>query len=158
MVGHSKPGSDKKGPTPGCACPRKKPGFAIFGTTADMGIRARGRTLPRLFENAAYGMFHIIGTAAEGPVHERGISVRAGSADLLLYAWLSELLYLHDAKGHFAVGFRGTTIVDNRLSSRMVYVKAGAARVERQIKAVTLHGLDVVRGAGGYRVSVIFDL
>ena len=158
MVRHSKPGSDKKGPTPNRSSPRKKPGFTIFGTTADMGIRARGRTLPRLFENAAYGMFHIIGTAAEGPVHERGISVRAGSADLLLYAWLSELLYLHDAKGHFAVGFRGTTIVDNRLSSRMVYVKAGAARVERQIKAVTLHRLAITRHRGIFHVSVIFDL
>ncbi len=123
-----------------------------------MGIRARGRTRSRLFENAALGMFRIIGTAAGGALHERRISVRAESAELLLYAWLSELLYLHDAKGHFAVGFRGTTIVDNRLSSCMVYVKAGCARVERQIKAVTLHGLAIARGRGGYRVSVIFDL
>ncbi|MEW6365342.1 MAG: archease [Acidobacteriota bacterium] len=137
---------------------RKRPGFAVFGTTADMGIRARGRTLPRLFENAALGMFHIIGTAAEGPVRERRISARAESTELLLYAWLSELLYLHDAKGYFCTGFRSTTVVDNRLSSRIVYVRAGGARVERQVKAVTLHGLDIERGRSGYRVAVIFDL
>jgi len=137
----------------------RAPGFRVFGTTADIGVRARGNTRARLFENAARGMFSLIGSPRSGArVRRRRVSVRSTSAELLLHCWLSELLFLFDAKGMFGIGFEGTAVTGDRLQSVLLWVDASSARLRRQIKAVTLHGMKIERISGIYSASVIFDI
>jgi len=74
-------------------------GFEIIGTTADVGIVARGRTLAELFENAAVGMFAIIFGGASCQVDasdQKRIHLFSSDAEALLVAWLSELLWYFD--------------------------------------------------------------
>lgn len=133
-------------------------GYRTFGTTADVGIYASGRTLAELFDNAARGMFHLIGVAKGGTVRRRRVAASAADPELLLYAWLSELLFLYDARGIFPTEFENTTVVDKHVFSKPLYVKAAHVRVRRQIKAVTMHKLAIRKSRGAYRATVILDV
>lgn len=136
----------------------RRAGFRKFGTTADVGIYARGKSLASLFENAALGMYSITGRATAPGSRRRRIKVSADCTEMLLFAWLSELHYLYDAKGLFGVGFADTTIVDNTIRAELIAVPADSVRVLAQIKAVTLHKLSVKKAANGFRATVVFDL
>ncbi len=104
-------------------------------------------------------MFDLIGQPrADIPVRKTVVRVRAESLDMLLYAWLAELLYQYDAKGRFGRRFLNTTVVDKSVRSTLLWQPTVTVRVRREIKAVTLHGLHVRRTAGVWRVAVIFDL
>lgn len=136
----------------------RRAGFRKFGTTADVGIYARGKSLASLFENAALGMYSITGRATGPGTRRRRINVGADCTEMLLFAWLSELLYLYDARGLFGVGFADTTIVDNTARAELIAVPVRSVRVLAQIKAVTLHRLCIRKTADGYRAAVVFDL
>ena len=91
-------------------------------------------------------------------VRTRRVSVHARSIDMLLHAWLSELLFLFDARGMFITGFKNTTVVEQRISSTLLWTHSSAIHIRRQIKAVTLHRLEIKRLPDGYCASVIFDI
>ncbi|MGE5594009.1 MAG: archease [Betaproteobacteria bacterium] len=74
--------------------------YEILEHTADIGIRAWGRTLEEAFANMAMGMMSLI-IPKRGLVLERDKRrVEACAADLegLLVAWLEEFVYLVDAE------------------------------------------------------------
>ncbi len=125
--------------------------------TADVGIRAYGRTASELFASAAEGMFSLIADPAK--VKPRGeIEVRLAADDLpqLLVAWLSELLFLHETQRllfcMFKVRVRGTSL---RAEAWGETIDKRRHELKLAIKAVTYHRLsvDVERGVA----EVIFD-
>ena len=136
--------------------------FEIIEHTADIGIRARGRNLAELFENAAAGMFTIMADKDALKASEAvRVSAAASSPDELLAAWLEELLYLSEAR---EVLFRRVEVREAR--ERLV---AGVARgaplqenrdaLRHEIKAVTYHLLEVREDPeGGWTCQAIFDV
>ena len=129
------------------------------------------------FENAAYGMFHIIAPEAEAALREsRDVAVRASDLELLLVNWLSELLYIFEVDAFLPGRFRVTEVkVEDLKGNAELYGSAigeeidpARHQLERGIKAVTYHILRVdrmkVAEAGtegrdmGWRVQVVFDL
>ncbi|MBI2836788.1 MAG: archease [Acidobacteria bacterium] len=134
-------------------------GFRVFGTTADIGIHARGATLANLFDNAALGMYHLMGSPdPAAPRRAKKLAVSAGSEELLLFRWLSELLYLYDGKAMFGCGLANTTIVDNRITSQLVWIPGDRVKLRHQLKAVTMHRLAIQRSPDGFRAAIIFDV
>ncbi len=73
--------------------------YEIFGTTADVGVTSHGSTLPEAFEAQAHGMFDVMAELDRVQAKEE-FTVEADGADdeLLLVAFLNELLFLFDAK------------------------------------------------------------
>ena len=82
--------------------------FEQLSHTADIKIRAYGKTIEQVFRNALVGMFQVIGPQAKGcrvqqerlvcdqlPEHHT-VDVRARDRELLLVDFLSEALYLSD--------------------------------------------------------------
>ena len=132
--------------------------FEEIDHTADVGIRAHGKTVSELFESAAAGMFSLIADPAR--VKAVGeVEVRLAADDLpgLLVAWLSELLFLHETQhllfSRFEVRVRGTEL----------HARAWGEAIDRRrhelklaVKAVTYHRLsvDVEKGVA----EVIFDV
>ena len=126
--------------------------------TADVGIRAYGRSLNELFANAAEGMFSLI--AELSSVKAVGeVEVRLTSEDIptLLLNWLSELLYIHETQNllfsEFDVDVKGTSL-QGRARGEAIDKKRHELKLV--IKAVTRHRLAVDAKKGF--AEVIFDI
>jgi len=134
--------------------------FEIIEHTADVGIAAYGKSREELFANAAIGMFHIIGDQAQVEPHlARQIHVHADDQELLLAAFLSELLYLFEVE-HFVLHDAAIT----RLSDTEVEATLHGEPISSKhdlcagIKAVTHHDLTVTNQDGVWRATVLFDV
>ncbi|HKN50839.1 MAG TPA: archease, partial [Actinomycetota bacterium] len=65
-----------------------------------MGFRAWGTDLADLFETAARAMFSLEYDVDSVPQQESpSVAVQGDDLEGALYAWLSELVWLHDAEG-----------------------------------------------------------
>ena len=125
--------------------------------TADVGIRAYGRTASELFAAAAEGMFSLVADPSKvKPTGEVEIKLSAEDLPALLVAWLSELLFLHETQkllfATFDVRVRGTSL-DAHVGGERIDKRRHELKLA--IKAVTYHRLsvDVKRGVA----EVIFD-
>jgi SHS2 domain-containing protein len=126
--------------------------------TADVGIRAYGRTVDELFANAAEAMFSLIADLPTvKPVGEVEVRLEAEDLPTLLLRWLSELLYLHETQRLLFSSFE-VQVVGTSLEGRARGEAIDKRRHELKlvIKAVTRHGLTVDPGKG--IAEVIFDI
>jgi SHS2 domain-containing protein len=137
------------------ACARM--GWKILDHTADMGIRVDAPDLPLLFREAACALVHF--TGAGSPDREETFEVAASGIDRedLLVRWLQELLYLVMVKD-----VRVSGIEVDRLTETDVHVRMQGARrkggLQREVKAVTYHGLRIARQGDSWEASIIVDL
>ena len=128
-----------------------------------MGFRAWGTDLADLFETAARAMFSLEYDVATVPQDESpSVTVQGDDVEGALYAWLSELIWLHDAEG-FALSDVWIDPIGADLAVRGVAIGAAIGawfqQVGPQLKAVTMHGLEVVHRAGdGYEATVYLDV
>ena len=135
--------------------------FETFDHTADVGIRARAADLPALFVEAARGLFSLI--AEPVPVDSPGtcveVRVKGDRADLLLFDWLSELLYTSDRDRVVLTDFT-IALVEGGLEGqcRAVSVDASGIVLLREVKAITYHGLSVERTGDEWTAEFIVDV
>ena len=138
--------------------------WAVVEHTADVGIEVRAATLEALFVDAAAGFCDAITEVARiGAGEGRSFEVEAPGLDLLLVAWLEELLFRFETTGMLYA--RGEASVEGKgdswsLRAHMRGERFDAARhpLKVQIKAVTYHALEVARDEHGWRARVIFDI
>ncbi len=135
--------------------------FEIVEHTADVGIKAYGKSLAECFENAAKGMFAIITDNSKiDSVGEYRIELKSDSLEELLVDWLSELLFLNSAYnlvfGEFKVDLDEKNI---RLNARALgeEYKRDKHGYGVEIKAVTYHMLRIKK-TYPYEVQVLFDI
>jgi SHS2 domain-containing protein len=133
--------------------------YELVEHTADVGIKAFGKTVAEAFEHAARGMFDIITDESTiDPVGQYDIELEAPDREQLLVDWLSKLLFLNDAQdlvfGKFQVTLRG-----NKLSASVFGEKYDTKkhRMGVEIKAVTYHMLQVNQNEPIF-VQVLFDI
>jgi len=136
-------------------------GHRLLEHTADMGIEASGATLEELFAEAAYGLMEIIAGAPQGLCREeRSVVVEGGDEAELLVNWLNEILYLFEMRRFFPVDFEVEGVAWNRLHARVRGETFDPERhpVEREVKAVTYHQLEVKKIDGFWQARVYVDL
>lgn len=142
--------------------------FEILSHTADVGFRAWAGSLEDLFSTAATAMFSIeYDTSTVAAEQEVSVAAEADDVEGLLEAWLSELLFLHDAQDFVpgeVVAQEVTGHAGPEQAARVRGVARGAILGEwfeqtgPQVKAVTLHGLEVRPAAGGWEAVVYLDV
>jgi SHS2 domain-containing protein len=133
--------------------------FELIEHTADMGLKACGRTLAEAFANAAYGMFSIIAGLDEvKDVESRRVEVSADDIEGLLFEWLNSLLYYFDVEGLIFRRFDVLEFDEKRLAADCFGEKYDPARhhVKLGVKSATYHMLEVDREK--HCVQVIFDV
>lgn len=140
------------------------PGVSGLDHTADVGLAVEAPDLPGLFRRAALGLVELVydgapfdsGLPADG-VRERTVSLTADDLPSLLRDWLREVLHWSQSEG-FVVG--DCTVRSLTETQLEVSVRGATEPTEpvREIKGVTLHGLEVERGESGWRGQVIFDV
>jgi len=136
--------------------------YEIIDHTADVGIKAYGKTLAETFENAAKGMFDIITDKSEiEPIGQYDIKLEAPNLEQLLVDWLSELLYLNSAQ-NLVFGLFKVMELDEKKPK--LYARAfgekfnfSKHKIGSEIKAVTYHILEV-KNKKPFYVQVLFDI
>ena len=136
-------------------------GFELTEHTADVGIHAWGPSESVVFEQAALGLFSLLcDPATVEPREAIDLEAEAPTHDLLLVAWLNELLYRFEADG---LVFHSFTI--DVLGAREVSATAHGERIDPArhavragVKAVTYHGLALRETGDGWEGKVILDV
>ena len=144
-----------------CKMGRYMKRYEQFPHTADIGVRAFGKTHKELFENAAFAMFDIIADldglkagAAEA------VTLNAANYEELLVSWLDELLYRFYTKQELYFKFKIDSLSDTALNATVTGrpIAANRNRLKTEIKAATYHDLNIKKSPAGYSVEVIFDV
>jgi protein archease len=133
--------------------------YELVEHTADVGVKAYGKTVAEAFAHAAEGMFDIItDESAIDPVGQYDIQLEAPDREQLLVDWLSHLLFLNGAQG-LVFGRFQVTLEGNRLSASVFGEKYDTKkhRMGVEIKAVTYHMLQVHEHDPIF-VQVLFDI
>jgi SHS2 domain-containing protein len=126
--------------------------------TADWALRVRGHDLRELLMNAARGMSRLLIsdlTAIPTDV-ERRFELEAFDAESLLVEWLSELAYWAEAEMLVFGEFDLSQVAPTYLQA---VVRGGRVPdLQKHIKAVTYHNLEIVETDHGLEVTVVFDV
>ncbi len=135
--------------------------YEVFEHTADLGLRMRAADLGSLFAEAGRALFTVIADNLDDvqPVHERRFSIAGDNIEYLLRDWLGELLYTFDAE-QFLFSKFDVDVRDDRLEAvaRGEPVDRARHRIEREVKAITYHGLKVEKNENGWLAEVILDI
>ncbi len=135
--------------------------FEILEHTADIGFRARGRTLEELFENAGKAlMFVALDPEGVEPRERAVIEAQGEDREALLVNYLSEVLFLWDARRFAMSGFRVLQLTPERVRAEAFGEPFDPARHSAKliVKAVTYHQLHVSQDAGGWSAEVYLDV
>ena len=136
-------------------------GFEFFAVTADTGIRAWGPDLPAVFRQAARALWSLlVDTTSVEPRTTVGVSVEGEERDVLLVAWLNELLYLYETRGLIGADCAIRSLTESGLSAEVWGEVVDRTRhtIVSHVKAVTYHQLHVGRTASGWEARVVVDV
>jgi len=135
--------------------------YRLLEHTADMGVEAQGETRAELFRQMALGVRRIITACPlSGVQRTMSVTVTGGDREELLVNWLGELVYLLENQGFLLADVEITAIDDYSLQALLSGAQYDPSRhfLEREIKAVTYHQLEVREEAAGWSARVFVDL
>jgi SHS2 domain-containing protein len=139
--------------------PARRRSYGSFPTTADVGIRATGRTPGELFEALGLGLFALMtDLRTVRPLEERTVTASASDLDGLVVAYLSQLILLQQDDGFLAREIRAHPV--GRPPTSVLAVVRGERFVpgrhprRTEVKAITMHQLRVDLAQGRARVIV----
>gem|GEM_PF-171688 len=132
--------------------------YELIDHTADLMVKAYGETLEECFANAGYALFdQTVDLSGIEPIRTFEAEAFGDGYEDLLYAFLSELLFLEDCEGFIMceldVRFGGGKVM---CKGRGEVLDRNKHRIKSEIKAVTYHMLSVDPGEPS--VTVIFDV
>lgn len=132
--------------------------FEVVEHTADWALRVRGRDLAGLLVHAAQGMSTLlVGDLTAVPLEtERAVVLDAYDAETLLVDWLSELAFWAEMEQLVFREFTVTAVTPTHLEAT---ARGGpVAEIEKHIKAVTYHNLEIKTIPDGLEVTIVFDV
>jgi len=136
--------------------------YEIVEHTAEIGVRAYGRTREEVFVHMAQGMMSLI-VPPEEVKERRSVSVKkeASGWEELLVAWLKEFLFLFDTQHFLGKSFQVKSLKPTSLQATASGETLDLKRhsVDKEVKAVTYCDLFFRQGADGiWSAQVIFDI
>jgi SHS2 domain-containing protein len=132
--------------------------YEVLPHTADLRIRARGRTLEELFRSALAGMGAVMQPAAatRPSALERPIALTAPDAATLLVDFLSEALALAHVHREVYSDARFQELSSTTLRATLQGIPVGG--FARDVKAATYHEVEVIPTPYGHEATVVFDV
>jgi SHS2 domain-containing protein len=124
--------------------------------TADWALEVWAPEFGGLLREATRGMYALAGVELDEDAGEpETISLSGSDRVDLLVDWLSEVVFLWSARGQGVTGLEIS--IDGDLVEAS-YTVAPIVRQEKEVKAVTYHGLDVRETDRGLEATVTFDV
>jgi len=136
-------------------------GFELVDHTADIGVRVWGPTAEEVFEQAALAMFSLVCDPLDvGELEAVDVALEAESMDLLLAAWLNELLSVFEARKLVLSQFDLLELGEHSLRARVSGEPFDTSRhiICGGVKAATLHELSLEQRDDGWRGFVLLDV
>ena len=132
--------------------------YEIIDHTADWAIRVFGPDLAGLLVNAALGMSSLMAADVTAvPANTtRHLQIEAFDAETLLVEWLTELAYLAEMEQLVFVRFQLADVTPHHL--RATVTGGRVAELQKHIKAVTYHNLEIMETAVGLEATIVFDV
>jgi SHS2 domain-containing protein len=130
---------------------------------ADCAIDVEGADLADLFETAALALADVMVDPATVPTTTRhSLLLEAAELDLLLYDWLSELIFRKDRDGEVYTRVK-VAIAGSGPFQLAADVEGGVldpahAELRSDPKAVTFHQFALERADGGWRARIVIDI
>jgi SHS2 domain-containing protein len=134
-------------------------GYELVDHTADIGVRLWGSTPEEVFEQGALALFSLVCDPLQIDDLE-GVDVRleAERMDLLLAAWLNELLYIFETRKLVLTQFDILQLGERTLRARVAGEPLGAHILCGGVKAATLHELSLEHRGDGWEGFVLLDV
>jgi SHS2 domain-containing protein len=160
--------------------------FEILEHTADIGLRAYGKSQEELFENAAWGLAEILdavrpvrvigaaavdaGTPTRSPsARSRGapagyaprpqrIELEPSDIEALLVDWMNELILLTEEGKACVADVRVHGVSEEGMQARVDLVDCDLVPEGTELKAATYHQLSVRPTEDGWVAVVYFDV
>jgi SHS2 domain-containing protein len=132
--------------------------FEIVDHTADWALKVYGRTLTDLFIHAAQGMTSLMVADPDAISQHQTLQIELDAYDIesLLVDWLTELAYWAEMEQMVGWLFEIMSISPTHLSAT---VHGGPADdLQKHIKAVTFHNLEILKTTDGLEVTIVFDV
>lgn len=135
---------------------RPPAGFQEIEHAADWALQVWAPDLAALLEQAARGMMTLAGIRLENePVFEREIAITFLDYEQLLVKFLSELLHLLEQENLAFTEYQ-ISLEPNRLKAHLRGFPVRS--IDKAIKAVTYHNLQVRQTERGVEASLVFDV
>ena len=133
-------------------------GFEEVDHTADHALKVSGTDLAELFISSAEGMTSLMVADPQAVSQEiaKTIKIKALDTESLLVEWLSELAYWAEAQMLIFKSFRFQIITNSHLEATAAGGKT--TELDKYIKAVTYHNLEIVKTRRGYETIIVFDV
>lgn len=134
--------------------------------TADLGLEVVAPSLEELFTAGALGLAGVLLGSEDGAAGDqrgatvwRELALEAPDTEALLVEWLRELLYIQITEVLLFATARFETLEGSRLVARVGFDRpSDAAPLERELKGVTYHDLEVSRRDDGWFARIVLDL
>ena len=132
---------------------------------ADVAFEAWGESIEEVFTAAADATTNVMvaDLASIAHAHELTINLEREQLDLLLFAFLNELVFFKDAK-HMLLRAQHLTITNEDSKYMLSGILYGETIDQRKhplsvdVKAVTLHRFSLRKTDAGWEASVILDI
>lgn len=143
--------------------------FEILPHTADIKIRAYGKTKQELFKNALIGMFQSVHPIASECHRENDrlvckklpekhiIDISAPDEESLLIDFLSNALYLSDVYNQAYLDATINEFSSNHLNATVHGITITGFEIV-ELKAVTYHDLNIKKHNDIWQVDIVFDI
>jgi protein archease len=139
--------------------------FLDDAPTADVGFVASGSTLDECFLAAADAALAVMLANPESvqPRVQRTLHVESDALDMALLKFLEEFVYAKDADGNFLRARRVAVTQHNEVWCVDAHAEGEAIDPARHqlsgdVKAVTVHRLNVRRTDSGWEATVVLDI
>ena len=138
------------------------PPFEVLEHTADIGLRAWGKTREALFENCALGLAEILDRSGNGEVAEGtgrvAVELHATDIEALLVEWMNEVLFALEGEEACLHGSRITEITEAELRAQIELSACAGIPEATELKAATYHQLSILETPRGWEATVYFDV
>jgi protein archease len=133
-------------------------GYEVLEHTADVGLRVWAPDFGALFEEAALALIAIMGTATGAETRREEVNLEAPDGVALLVDWLSEVLFLFDARGlvplHIEAYVEPWHLRATMTGCDAEHFQQGGAAV----KAVTYHDAMLRETDSGWEARIYLDV
>ena len=133
----------------------------MFDHTADIGIRVFAATPAELLQPATEGLYAAVGELVPtGKAETVSVDLTGDDDAVLLRDYLTEVLMWMECDGRMVVALNVEEFTAQRLAvtSETQSIDEERSSLDREVKAITYHGLAIERVAEGYRATIIVDI